>query len=228
MIGVAADVDDDGNAAAGVGSKEAAKAVAVDKLKAHANGDESITISMIETAEGTRFVLAGGGVPIIRAALTGQEKAILDWIQTSTQSSIGGAFLNEFMNLCSKHNVKCLGGDVEIPKAELPTLSDTLTRSIEQANASKDPIITKAVEKEGKKGPYVSITWMGMNINIFGKKPVLDTFLHCCAEHIPVWLETEQSGKYTNFKRMTRMNGVDLADTQVPIPNGHDSQELPY
>lgn len=220
--------DDDGNAAAGVGSKEAAKEVAVAKLKEHANGDESITISMIETAEGTRFVLAGGGVPIIRAALTGQEKAILDWIQTSTQSSIGGAFLNEFMNLCSKHGVKCLGGDVSIPKAELPTLSDTLTKSIEQVNASKDPIITKCVERTGKKGKYLSIEWNGIGMNIFDAK-TFPTFFDCAENHIPVFLETSQDGKYVNFKRMVRLNGIDLTDEhRQAMPNGQHAQELMY
>lgn len=74
MTGVAQE-DDDGNKAAGVGSKEAAKEVATAKLKKAAAGDESVSIVEWKSDQ---LAITGNGLAIIRANLTEAEKTQLN------------------------------------------------------------------------------------------------------------------------------------------------------
>ncbi len=64
--------DDDGNKAAGIGSKEAAQAVATAKIKKAAAGDE--TVELVPWKDG-HLVLRGNGLAIVRANLKPEEKS---------------------------------------------------------------------------------------------------------------------------------------------------------
>lgn len=213
ICGVAPE-DDDGNAAAGIGSKEAAKEVARVKLAAH--GGEYISMNEIESPEGTRLLLSGGGVAIMRAEMTGQEKGAVDWLQQGPEVSIAQKEVFAFQAMCEKKKVDCtFAAEPMIPKSHVPDMAPVLQE------AAKDPLITKAQRKTGKKGPYLAITWDGIDMNIFGRS--MTAFENCFAKQIPVFLEYEEAGKFTNFKRMVRMNGVSLTDEQMQAPpNGID------
>lgn len=212
ICGVAADVDDDGNASVGIGSSQAAQAIAQRKIF-EMTGD-FITLTPYDSEEGPRFSLSGTGVSIIKAELTGQDKGALDWMQDGNGVSINGGLGAQFEELCRKHKVKCSFVNPTIPKSNLVP---QLEKSIEVAQASKDPVITRCEQKTGKKGVYLAITWDGIDMNIFDRK-AFPLFLECFAKKVPVFMETEKNGKYDNFKRLVRMDGRDMTDEQMQAP----------
>jgi hypothetical protein len=103
MLGVAADDDDDGNRAAGVGSKEEVKAVIGKKLKEMAN--EPVTI--IPWKEGL-FALTGNGLAIVRNEMTeaDKQKVTVKWNASDRVWSIPETQGNMFASLAEKCGVK--------------------------------------------------------------------------------------------------------------------------
>lgn len=103
MTGVAQE-DDDGNKAAGMGTKEAAQSVAASKLKTAAKGDESVLIVAYKECQ---LALTGNGLSIVRASLTEGEKTQLDvkYDKDSKGYVIREAEGNFFASLCEKYKV---------------------------------------------------------------------------------------------------------------------------
>lgn len=104
ILGVAADEDDDGNSAAGVGSVKAAKEVAAKKLKEMA-GTEPVTI--LAWKEGL-FALTGNGLAIVRNEMTEEDKkkVTVKWNPSDRVWSIPEAQGNMFASLAEKCAVK--------------------------------------------------------------------------------------------------------------------------
>ena len=104
MIGVAAEVDDDGNKAAGVGTKEAAQSVAKQKIK-------DATDSPVELVPyGTdKLGLRGNGVALVRAEMTEEEKSkcTFKYDRTGNWWTIPLSDGNMFASLCEKYKVPC-------------------------------------------------------------------------------------------------------------------------
>lgn len=104
MLGVAADSDDDGNKAAGIGSKEAVKEVIGKKLKEMA-GNEPVTI--LAWKEGL-LALTGNGLAIVRNEMTDadKQKVTVKWNASDRVWSIPEAQGNMFAALAEKYGVK--------------------------------------------------------------------------------------------------------------------------
>jgi hypothetical protein len=104
ILGVAADEDDDGNKAAGIGSKEAVKEVIGKKLKEMA-GNEPVTI--VDWKEGI-LALTGNGLAIVRNEMTAadKEKVTVKWNASDRVWSIPEAQGNMFASLAEKYGVK--------------------------------------------------------------------------------------------------------------------------
>lgn len=219
--------------------KQAAASVAVEKLKAHAAGDESITMKKFDDR---LYLVYGPGLPILRAQLSATDMGRFQIEIKGRDVYVPVAHAFELGDFASKQNVTVNWSDSGATTASMPeTVTDraskdienTLKESILQAAhkktleaASGDPTITKCIEKKDKNGkPFVSITWNNMSMNIFDKK-LIPLFMKCAEEHIPVWIETDPNGKYINFKRLVRMAGMDLVDEQAQVDP--TEQELPY
>ena len=101
-----AQTDDDGNAAAGIGSKEAAEAVAKRKIKESAPKDASPTepIHLIPYKDQT-LAITGNSLALLRAELTGEDKGKINikWSGTDKVWSIPLAEGNMFASLCEKY-----------------------------------------------------------------------------------------------------------------------------
>jgi hypothetical protein len=104
ILGVAADEDDDGNSAAGVGSKAAVKEVIGKKLKEMA-GNEPVTI--LSWKEGL-LALTGNGLAIVRNEMTedDKKKVTVKWNASDRVWSIPEAQGNMFASLAEKCGVK--------------------------------------------------------------------------------------------------------------------------
>jgi hypothetical protein len=104
ILGVAADDDDDANRAAGIGTKEEAKAVIGKKLREMA-GSEPVTI--IPWKEGI-LALAGNGLAIVRNEMTedDKKKVTVKWNASERVWSIPEAQGNMFASLAEKCGVK--------------------------------------------------------------------------------------------------------------------------
>jgi hypothetical protein len=104
ILGVAEDTDDDGNSAAGVGSKAAVKEVIGKKLKEMA-GNEPVTI--LSWKEGL-LALTGNGLAIVRNEMTedDKKKVTVKWNASDRVWSIPEAQGNMFASLAEKCGVK--------------------------------------------------------------------------------------------------------------------------
>lgn len=104
-IGVAGE-DDDGNAAAGSGSKDAAKDVAVRKIKEAAKGNEDVFLTPWK--EDT-LAISGNGLSILKASMTDDEKALVNikYNQASKVFWIKAADGFSFSDLAKKYDVEC-------------------------------------------------------------------------------------------------------------------------
>lgn len=104
ILGVAADEDDDGNRAAGIGSKEAVKQVIGKKLKEMAGADP---VTILSWKEGL-LALTGNGLAIVRNEMTeaDKQKVTVKWNASDRVWSIPEAQGNMFAALAEKCGVK--------------------------------------------------------------------------------------------------------------------------
>lgn len=218
MTGVAPEEDDDGNKASGVGSKEAAHAVATEKLKAHANGSE--TVSLTEVA-GEMLELGGHGLSIIKAVTSNATKAFLDWVEIGGVVRIPLANKGEFLKLCHLHSVGTVTLNASTHKTP-EDLAPLLEASIQQQIANKaagvhgplpDPVIESAKVISSKKTgkSFMAVVWDGKKASCWDAKafPFLES-----AVGKPAWLTLETKGQYTNVIGIERLNGEDFSDEQ--------------
>jgi ERF superfamily len=115
ICGVAQE-DDDGNKATGIGTKEAAQAVAVQKIRKAANGQESV---LLVPWQENRLALQGHGVQILQAAMSAEDKAKIHI--TYTKDKIWVLPLmegNMFASLCQKYSVQCDWDESQVEPGE--------------------------------------------------------------------------------------------------------------
>lgn len=109
MVGVAQE-DDDGNKAAGVGTKEAAQEVAKRKIKESApNADPSEPIQLVPYKDET-LAITGNSLALLRAELTGEDKGKVN-IKWSGADRVWSIPLSEghmFASLCEKYKFKVI------------------------------------------------------------------------------------------------------------------------
>lgn len=211
VVGVAADVDDDGNAASDSQRERgvaAAQSVATEKLKQAAKGNETVTITPYK--EG--FVaLSGPGLPIVRANLDNKTMADLGWKWEGKVALIPAGKAFNFVDLCEKHKVGTVlmdaGGAKEAenpnaaPKATLPPFIPP------SGFKSGDPLIISANRVKSRKPggkEYLSVNWDGKTGSCFDKKywPHLEHYVNR-----PAVLVLETKGQYTNVVGIESLDG---------------------
>jgi hypothetical protein len=105
MTGVAQE-DDDGNKAAGVGSKEAAKAVASDKLRTAAKKLGNDAIAFTEWKQGFTAVSGENGLAILKAEVLTEELARFEFRRDDNVLTIPSARAHELEALCNRIKVQ--------------------------------------------------------------------------------------------------------------------------
>lgn len=105
MTGVAQE-DDDGNKAAGVGSKQEAQAVAGKKLRIAAAKTGDTAIAFTEWKEGW-IALSGGGLAIIKAEVEPEKLLTFGFKMDDNVVILPAAKALEFQSLCERAGVDC-------------------------------------------------------------------------------------------------------------------------
>jgi hypothetical protein len=107
MTGVAQE-DDDGNKAAGVGTKEAANKVAAGKLREMVKGDME-PIQLIEYKENT-LAITGNSLAILKAEMTDEEKTKVTpkWDSANKVWLLPAAQGHAFSAIAKQHNIECV------------------------------------------------------------------------------------------------------------------------
>jgi hypothetical protein len=117
MLGVAAEIDDDGNRAAGVGSKEVAQAVGKQKaseVKAKVKNPQE-GIMLVPFGENT-VVLAGNGVSIARAQMNEEQKSKyhIRFNDVARGFTLPLSEALPFQSMCEKFGIECLFSDAQV------------------------------------------------------------------------------------------------------------------
>lgn len=218
IIGVAAEVDDDGNAAVGSGTKEAAQAVATSKLRSK-DGVEILTITPYMQGFAA---LSGTGLSIVRANMDDSMRAKFGWVQKGNVFMIPVEKVTAMVEFCTFHSVSVLN---EVPAVAVqperkpktnghapatpPVSVDDFKKKFSSVpfadDASTDPIILSAKMTTSKTGKATMwIKWNGHEISTFDKDlfPYLEEYLNK-----PAMLEFKENGKYKNLVKVVRLGG---------------------
>jgi len=198
--------------------KKAANAVAVSKLKDMAKGDLNIVCTQTG-GPGTDYEITGGAVAIARAEMTGEQKGSVGWAQSGNKTLIGCSKFFEFKDMCAKFGLTVTLADA--PSGTTKAVIPPFVPVAERESTSTDPILEKveAVERPGKKW-FFSVTWNGAKHTSFDKGAF---GILKAAEGNPAMLEVSQNGKYSNLKRVLRLDGIDFSDSQEQPPLIDDS-----
>lgn len=187
--------------------KSAAKAVGAGKLRDFAGADTKIILTPYK--EGT-LAMSGNGVAIIRAEIDNATMGQLGWIWEGNIAMIPKGNYFKFKDLCKDHKIETtLSDEVNGPvKANIPPF----VPASKHAPASADPIIEKveAIERPGKKW-FFKVRWAEGTHTSFDKGAfgILQAGVGK-----PAMLEVSVNGKYSNLKRVLRLDGIDFSDTQ--------------
>jgi hypothetical protein len=105
ILGVSAEVDDDSNAAAGIGSKEAANSVAAGKLRkaAEKKGDDAVALT--EWKEGL-VAVSGGGLAVLKAEIEPEVLKELGFKLDGNVVTIPAGKAFAFEDLCKRAKVE--------------------------------------------------------------------------------------------------------------------------
>lgn len=108
ILGVAADVDDDGNGAADIGSKEAAQTVGQRKIAQHKAAAGQEGVSLVPWKE-KNLVIAGNGLAIVRSAMTEEEKLQFTFKYDADAKGYTIPLSQgiQFSSACEKYKVSC-------------------------------------------------------------------------------------------------------------------------
>lgn len=227
IIGIAAETDDDGNAAAeNGGSRQQAQSVADRKIAEYkakqkpTAEDESVVLTPWKQG---RTALSGKGLPIIRAALAEEEKRdlgiMLDVHNKVVHIPAANAF--RFTDACTKHNVAFIWMDSQTKptKAVIPAPAFLPVNPVIEAAE-----IIKANPKKANSKPWLSVTWDGKKLSCFEvvnkqhMKPLWDLVLANIGK--PADFVIKESGKYLNIEGIKRLNGHDYAADQTALDQG--------
>lgn len=174
IVGIAAEADDDGNAAvAGQnGSVKAAQAVAQRKIAEHKSvtqqpmpkGQESITVSPWEN--GT-LALAGHGLTILAANHEGGISSFATWLKEAKLWIITAEDLPKIENLSKLHNVSLI-------KKDFPEAADDEGPEPGEDRSGNEPVgpVISAIATKAKKngGQYLSVRWGDEWFSCFDEK----------------------------------------------------------
>lgn len=214
MLGIAAEADDDGNAAVGKGTVEAAQSVAIEKLRAHVRtngGSELVTITPYKDGF---LALSGNSLPVIRSEMKGDMKAKLGWVQRGNVDMFVKEHKAHFIDFCTSIKVSVI--DESSGTAAMNESRSTPVETPFSQDPDTDPLIldTKRVERTGKK-PFLAVKWNGMDINCFDKNlwPFIEGHVKRPA-HFD-WSSTPD-GKYKNLLHIVRLSGMPFELQEAP------------
>lgn len=217
IVGCAAEVDDDGNAASQnprEAGKMAAKSVATEKLREAAKGDENVILTPYKAG---LVALSGNGLPIVRANIDNKVLGELGWIWEGKVAMIPVMSVDAFRLICKNHNVGTVFMDEPKPNEKSPLVKAQIPpfeSFVEPQSASADPIIDSA-ERINPRKPggkiFLSVFWNGKKASCWSKSlwPHLEHHVNR-----PAMLILETKGQYTNVVGIERLDGVNFQDEQ--------------
>jgi ERF superfamily protein len=219
IIGVAAEADDDGNAASGLnGSKEAAQAVATRKInEARPNGNpqpETIEFSASEKFPGVALMVGHAGLSVLRSSRGDDlDKLHMTWLERAKCWIIPFESVNAVAEICKELKVSPV---LKLADAAAPAAQDIPVMAE----------ITSIIRKESRdhKSKWLSVVWGGQEHSCFDQKlwPFLTDGLNQAAELTVT--SKEKAGKvYYNIVGI-----VKIGDKEFSPEYQEDETQLPY
>lgn len=192
VVGVAAEVDDDGNGASGrEGSAQAAQSVADRKIaeykqKQQSNGNETVVLKLMPTG---LLSIEGMGLGILRVEVTPQEKAKIGLVEKGSSWFIQPGKAFDFEDICRRHKVGATFENSPIPVLQ-NSPSDTPTQGLSATDdgggqATTPPIIKSAKRKSGTRVDATTkkkTDWALLEVDWNGEKHVC--WHESCWQHI--------------------------------------------
>lgn len=220
ILNIAGEVDDDGNAAAGVGSKEAAQAVAKQKIE-QSIGEKKLVLG---TLNETHYGLVGEAWKLI-----GQELKAAGGVcaKDGTGWSIPKTSLNDVQASCKAAGIELvlgIDGPMAAPKAIIPAMPHA--PDVPESPKSGLPLLTKAEKVKGKKGEFLSVEWGGQKASCF-KKHLWEALQAGALANQPADLVTSRNGDWTNVDDIVQI-GNRAYEVGAPMRNINDFGEVPF
>ena len=232
IVGVAGE-DDDGEAAVGSGSKEAAQAVATAKLRSK-DGSEILNITPYMQGFAA---LSGSGLSLVRANMDDAMRGKFGWVQKGNVFMIPVEKVSALLEFCTFHNISALN---EVPAVAIqpeqkpnghapvtpPVSVDDFKKKFGAVpfaeDASTDPLILSVKTTSKNRVTTMWIKWNGHEISTFDK----DLFPHIEANlNKPAMLEFKENGKYKNLTNIVRLAGKDFVIGDAAEPSWIDGIE---
>jgi ERF superfamily len=203
MLNIAGEVDDDGNAAAGVGSKQAADAVAKRKVEAHAKANGATPVLEFTPAPaGMTYLHGNEAMALLRVNVSEEDKALVIWLPNSKKNAIPSDQVEKFFGLCQLHGIEpkivaAAQGAVSTPVEAAPTI-----RSVSDATTKKHQ-------------PYLIVRYgteaLSTSLNCFDK----DLFEYLkTGIGKPASLVVEKKGDYSNIKGIEKIGSQTFSVNQ--------------
>ena len=144
VLNIAGEVDDDGNAAVGIGSKEAAQAVGKAKIEAKLGPDDG-TLSFTPDEAGMTHLSGISGIATLRANLTEEQKAGLHFVWTGKDWAVPHDSVQDVVRFCTELKIPtklvpaAQGAVAPSPK---PTAAPTIRSATEGVTRANAPMMT--------------------------------------------------------------------------------------
>lgn len=225
MIGVAAEIDDDGNKASGVGegSVQAAQAVATSKLRSK-DGNEILIISPYMQGFGA---LSGSGLSLVRANMDDGMRGKFGWVQKGNVVMVPLEKVSALVDFCTFHSISVQN---EVPAAQSkpePKPNGHAPIIPFSNDGATDPLITEAKTLKSKKNgsDFLVVKWDGHELSLFDKK--LFPFIQ---SHVgkPAMFDWSGNGKYKNILHIVRLGGMDFSMGETVATYQATDADLPY
>lgn len=203
FIGVQGETDDDGNLATGLGTKEAAQAVAQQKIAAKAAAQETIFLA----PDGDMVYLSGFGLNILRSAASNDAQGKVGLVQLSNGWAIPVTLVVPFTSLCAEHKVAVHLAE-QAPAVGKDNLQQAGPGTVKRVGTMApgyfqiDALSTKTAKKADKHGnmKFISLVWNGKTANVatWFFPGMVGILTEAYTKGTPVKLMLEESGKYVN------------------------------
>lgn len=144
ILNIAGEVDDDGNAAAGVGSKEAAHDIAKRKVAEHVAKTGKPVLAFTPGDAGMIYLTGNEAMSLLRVNISEQDKALVIWLPNTKKNAIPADQMEKFFGLCEQHGIEpkvvpaAPNGTASAPSEAVPTI-----RSCERGETKKHQVYLK-------------------------------------------------------------------------------------
>ncbi len=228
MTGVAAEIDDDGNAASNLerGSKEAAQAVAQQKLAEHAkrdkDGNEILTICPWK--QGLAALSGGPALNIVKSNMEPSLKGKYGWVEKGGVVMIALDMVQAMVDFCTFNSIavqnECPA--VAAPPEPKPNGHAPVPPPFSE-DGDTDPLILEAKSMTGKKGEYLRVKWNGHDMSCFDSKLFPFIKSHIGKPAMFDWSSTPKG--YKNLLHIVRLGGMEFSMSDGKKGDAYEAQD---